>query len=180
MDWQFCKWLFRGLRSGPGYRQFISAWLIVQVAVSVGLAAAVEAPIHDAAQAVLLPLIGIFVGLSLAWVGNSQALLQASEIEKLAEYHPDGILTYVYTFQLAILVLLTTVVSWGLAALGVFGAPFMSHAVVQFGIETGLYLLTTLAVRECWDVVKSSQLLVLSRYVIRKYDKQDSDGRTPR
>ena len=179
MTWQFWKWLFFGLRDRPGFRQFISGWLIVQVSVSVGLAIAVEESINDAAQTVLLPLIAVFVGLSLAWVGNAQALLQESEIEKLAEYHPDGIWTYVYTFQLAILVMLTTVVFWGLAALGVLCAPFLCHDGVQFGIEIWLYLLTTLTVRECWHVVKASQLLILSRYVIRKTDESNSASRAP-
>ena len=179
MIWQFWRWLFRGLNHRPGYRQFISGWLVVQVAVSVGLALAVEVSIHDAARAVLLPLIAIFVGLSLAWVGNAQALLQEAEIEKLAKYHPDGIWTYVYTFQLAILVMLTTVVFWGLAALGVLSAPFLCHDGVQFSIETWLYLLTTLTVRECWHVVMASQLLILSRYIIRKTNESSSDSREP-
>ena len=167
VKWQFGKWLFRGLKDRPGYRQFIDAWLLLQIAASVGLAALVKESVNSAAQIVMLPMIAIFVGLSLAWVGNAQALLKESEIEKLANFHPDGLQTYVYTFQLAMLVVMATVVAWSLAALGVFCYPLLQHDLVQFLIEAGLYLLTCLTMRESWHVVKGSQLLILARAAIR-------------
>ena len=113
----------------------------------------------------------IAIGLSLAWVGNIQALLQEKEIEKLAKHHPDGLQTYVYTFQLSILVILVTAVAWALAALGVYGARLLRHDCVQFVIEAVLYFLASLALRECWEVVKGSQLLILTRAAIRSLDK---------
>lgn len=96
MKWQFWRWLFLGLQDRPGYRQLVNWWLVVHIAVGIAVAQLVGVSVHEAAQTFLLPLAGIFIGLSFAWVGNAQALLQESEIEKIAEYHPDGIRTYVY------------------------------------------------------------------------------------
>lgn len=169
MKWQFWRWLFIGLSSRPGYTQFTNAWLVVHIAVGVGLARVITVPVFEAAQIVLLPLAGILIGLSFAWAGNAQALLQKSEIERVAEYHPDGLLTYVFTFQLAILIILITLSAWGLAGLKFFHAPVLQHASIQFGIEATLYFLASLTLRECWHVVVGSQLLILSRHEARKH-----------
>lgn len=167
MKWQFWPWLVRGLSDRPGYRLLLNRWLIIHVVLGSGMAAIVNMSIHEAAQTLLLPLAGMFIGLSFAWVGNAQALLQECEIEKLAKHHPDGIQTYVYTFQLAILVILTTLVAWGLAGLRVFSSPFFCDKWIQLGIEATLYFLASLTLRECWHVVMGSQLLILSRHKVR-------------
>ena len=168
MKWEFWKWLFCGLNDRPGFLQLIDRWFPFHVVIGLVLAKFVDMSLHEAAQTFLLPLAGIFIGLSFAWVGNALALLQASEIEKIANYHPDGIRTYVYTFQLAILVILLTLVAWGLAGLKVFTLPVFSNSCIQYGIEAGLYVMASLTLRECWHVVIGSQLLILSRHQIRK------------
>lgn len=168
MKWQFWKWLLCGLNDRPGFLQLIDWWLPLHVVIGLVLAKVVDVSLHDAAQTFLLPLAGIFIGLSFAWVGNAQALLQESEIEKIADYHPDGIRTYVYTFQLAILVILLTLVAWGLAGLKVFSLPIFSSACAKYCVEAGLYFMASLTLRECWHVVIGSQLLILSRHQARK------------
>lgn len=176
MKWQFWQWLFLGLRDRPGYRQLLNWWLVVHVVVAVIVAQLVGVPIHEAAQTFLLPLAGIFIGLSFAWVGNAQALLQESEIEKIAEYHPDGIQTYVYTFQLAILVILVTLVAWGFAGLKVFEASIFGNCYVQSLIEASLYFLASVTLRECWHIVIGSQLMILSRHTVRKTSDDKMSG----
>lgn len=167
MKWQFWRWLFLGLQDRPGYRQLVNWWLIVHIAIGTAVAQLVGVSVHEAAQTFLLPLAGIFIGLSFAWVGNAQALLQESEIEKIAEHHPDGIRTYVYTFQLAILVILVTLVAWGFAGLKVFDAAIFCNKYVQASIEASLYFLASVTLRECWHVVIGSQLMILSRHEVR-------------
>ena len=171
MKWRFWRWLVLGLNDRPGYRQLCNWWLIIHVILGISLAAIVGTSVHEAAQTLLLPLAGIFIGLSFAWAGNAQALLQESEIEKLANHHPDGIETYVYTFQLAILVILSTLVAWGLAGLKVFSSPLFCTQWIQLVIEATLYSLASLTLRECWHVVMGSQLLILSRLKVRDTDE---------
>lgn len=168
MKWNFWRWLFLGLNAKPGYRKIIDFWFIFQLAISILLAHLVDVSLKEAASTLILPLSGIFVGLSFAWAGNAQALLQETEIERLADAHPDGLENYVYTFQLAILMILITLVCWGLAGLGLFEKSFFSSEILGFLIECFLYLLASLTLRECWHVVLGSQILILTRSKIRE------------
>lgn len=174
MRWNFWRWLFMGAGGAPGVRLlFWNPWTIVHFAIGLGLCKLVDLPVHEVAQLFLLPLAGIFIGLSFAWAGNAQALLMEREIELIAEFHPDGIQTYVYTFQLAILVILVTLIAWGLAALQIF--DFVQW--IADAVEVTLYFLASLTVRECWHVVLGSQLLILARRTIRSRRESNEDRR---
>lgn len=168
MKWRFWQWFFRGLNARPGYRQLIDWWSAAYVALGWIAAKVVNVPVHEAAETILLPLAGIFIGLSFAWIGSAQALLKDSEIEKLAEHHADGIESYVYTFQLGILTILVTLSLWAMAGLRVFDHIWLKSGSTQLAIETLLYLLAGLTLRECWDVVKASQIMIIVRNEIRK------------
>ena len=168
MKWEFWKWLFLGLKDKPGISNFLNWILLLHIGVGLFLATFIDVSLYEAAKTVLLPLAGIFIGLSFAWAGNAQAMLKESEIERFADFHRDGIRTYVYTFQLAILVILLTLIAWGLAGLKFFELPVFSNSCVKYGIEAMLYFLASLTMRECWHVVIGSQILILSRYHVRK------------
>lgn len=170
MEWEFWKWLFWGLKDKPGYHQLVNRWLAIHVLVGIVVASVVDMSLDKAAQTILLPLAGIFVGLSFAWIGNAQALLQENEIVALAKHHPDGVQTYVYTFQLAILIILITLILWGLAGLEVFDSCIFLDKLPKFIAEIALYFFSSLTLRECWHVVMGSQLLILSRIKIRNRD----------
>ncbi|HQH71617.1 MAG TPA: hypothetical protein PK360_06010, partial [bacterium] len=119
----------------------------------------------------LLPIAGIFIGLSFAWGGNALALLQPDEIEEMTDYHSGGFEYYVYTYQMAILAILATLVVWGLAGLDLFDLvwPTKSSMSLYFVIKFILYFLGSVALRECWQVVLSAQLLLLARKKIKKH-----------
>lgn len=172
MKWEFWKWLLRGLKDKPGYLQLIDRWLIVHILVGIVVALVVDISLDKAAQTILLPLAGVFVGLSFAWVGNAQAILQENEIIALAKHHPDGVQTYVYTFQLAILIILITLILWGLAGLGIFNSCVFLGKSPKIIAEIILYFFSSLTLRECWHVVMGSQLLILSRIKIRNEDSR--------
>lgn len=168
MKWKFWKWFFVGLNDQSGLRQlFINLCCIFHIIIGFTLAYLVDVPTQKAAQTILLPLAGILIGLSFAWSGNAQALIQKKEIELLASYHPDRIETYINTFQLAILVILVTLVFWGLAGLEVFSPENIESLCALFFIEAFLYFLASLTLRECWQVVLFSQELILIRYNVR-------------
>lgn len=182
MRWHFWKWFFQGLNGKPGLLRLFDRWLVLHVGVGFGLAWLVEVPLHEAARTLILPLAGIFIGLSFAWAGNAQALLQTKKIEAIAGYHPDGIRHYVYTFQLAILILLVTLIAWGLAGLEVvsseslrrkFSLSYHTRHAASYLVEAFLYFLSSLTLRECWHVVLGSQSLILLRHDARKSPKDD-------
>ncbi len=119
------------------------------------------------------------VGLSFAWAGNAQALMQTPEIEKLSIYHPGGFVEYVYTYQTAILAILVTLAFWGLAGLRVFDcvwpSPFQPR--LYFAVRLFLFTLCSLTLRECWHVVMAAQLMLVLRKKIRSLTKHDGSAK---
>lgn len=173
-EWKFWRWFFRGLKTRSGIEKLLfNWWLFFHVFAGVGLALWIKTPPHEAAQAILLPLAGVLIGLTFSWSGNAQALIQKSEIGKLAEHHLDGLEVYVYTFQSAVLVILVTLVAWGLAGLEVFSSRYLEIRCALFFIEACLYFLASLTLRECWSVVLLSQALILARHGIRNLENQE-------
>ncbi len=158
--------MFKGLNGKPGIVKFWNGWLFLHIAIATALTIWISIPLAEAARTMMLPLAGIFIGLSFAWAGNAQALLQSDEIEKMAEQHEDGIENYIYTFQTAILVILISLIGWGLAGLEAF--DFAPHSNTAVYIAFALYLISSIALRECWHVVLGSQLMMLARYKIKK------------
>jgi len=138
--------------------------------VGAGAAALLPGALSEAAKSVLLPLAGIFVGMSFAWVGSAQAIIQTAEIERLADEQGGGVENYVFTFQSAILAILVTLCLWGLAGLGVFDRPcpwacpgWLHRATVGL-----LFFFASLTLRECWQVVMGAQMLLLAQRAISK------------
>ncbi len=159
--WRFWTWFFCGLQSRSGLARLCDRWILLHVFVGLTLAYLAQKPLADIATTFLLPLASILVGLSFAWAGNAQAILQTDELETLSRQLPDGIETYLYVFQTAILVILVTATLWGLAAIGIFGA-------FEYPAKVALFFLASLTLRECWHVVLGSQVMILARYSIRE------------
>ncbi|MDP9178655.1 MAG: hypothetical protein M3O61_13315 [Gemmatimonadota bacterium] len=175
MKWQFWRWLFKGLDGHrPGLCSIFDWWLLFHMAAAATLTYFVEIDIKDAASTTLLPLASIFIGLSFAWAGNAQALMQTDEIESLAKRLPGGLATYAYKFQFAILIILITLCGWGLAGIGVFSK--INNPCIQIAIEATLYFSASITIRECWHVILGSQAMLLMRHGIRgNSPKMDRD-----
>jgi len=167
---QYGRWLLRGTGGKPGYRRLLNFKYLGDLTIGALVFLLVPMPLQEAGGTVLLPLAGLLIGLSFAWGGNAQALLQTSEIENLSKHHPGGFEEYVYTFQTAILAILITLCAWGLAALGVIDRP----SIFEWGyrlypvVGTLLYSLMSLTLRACWGVVVGAQNLLIARKVIRQ------------
>lgn len=172
----YWQWFTRGRNGRPGWRKFFDRWLVLHAGVGVFLGVGLPVTAVEAARSVLLPLAGVFVGMSFAWVGNAQAILQSQEIERLAEEHPGKLEQYVYTYQSAILAILVTLVAWGIAALGAVDAPcpWLCPSWVYDMMKSFLYSLASLTLRECWHVVMGAQMLLLTQRFVRRLPKADS------
>ena len=166
MTHQFWRWLILGLESSPGYRKFKVRWLAAYALVGWGLASVIEMSPSQASRVILLPLTGLLVGVCFSWIGNALTLLRSREIERLASFHKDGLRAYVYSFQLTVLVILTTAVAWAAAGLGVFDLGCVSSSTAM-AIEIGLYSFAVLSLREAWHVVIASHTLLLNRSFIQ-------------
>ena len=166
----FWRWFFRGTGGKPGYRRLVNKWLFFHGVVGVILAAIVAVPLNTAANSVLLPLVGILIGLCFAWAGNAQALLQAEELQEMTSHHAGGFSEYVFTFQAAIFAILVTLVAWALAGFEIFDTrwPTAKQATAYLLTEATLFTLSSLALRECWHVVLGSQSMLLSQFQIKQ------------
>ena len=163
-------WLLKGSGGKPGYRRILNKWIIFHLLVGLIVSLLVKVDLSASANTVLLPLVGILVGLSFAWAGNAQAMMQGSEIEKLSQFHEGGFIEYVYIYQTAILTILTTLVFWGLAGLQIFDKqwPTVENPKLFFSVKTFLFTLSSLTIRECWHVVMGAQWMLLTQRQIRK------------
>ena len=176
--WQYWRWFFFGINGGkPGLRRIANTWMLVHLSAGLAAAMLVTINVRDAANTVLLPLAGIFVGLSFAWSGNAQALLQSHEIELLSEFSTGGLEEYVYTFQTAILTILATLVMWGAGGLGIYDRIPLA-LIPGVAIETALYTMASITLRECWHVVWAAQALLLARYQVAKLLRQQKSPLT--
>jgi hypothetical protein len=167
-------WFFRAGTTKAGWRRLFNKWCIAHLAVGTFLAWAVQSDLKTAASSVLLPLVGVLVGLSFAWAGNAQSLLQTAEIEELSEYHRGGLSEFAFTYQAAILAILACVALWGLAGLGVFERACLWQCSNwwYFGTAIVLYAFLSLTIRECWHVVLGAQALLLMRAYKKKIDRE--------
>jgi hypothetical protein len=142
------------------------------------MALVIPVSLEKAASTVLLPLAGIFVGLSFAWSANAQALLQSNEIRELAEKKVGGYIDYVYTFQLAILFIIITLILWGFAGLQFFDNfwPSVRENILYFICKIVLYSFSSATIRECWHVVLGTQLLLISKKEISEIKQKQTQN----
>lgn len=171
----FWRWLGRGLGGKAGWRKYADRWLLLHLGIGALAAWLLPVSLAEAAKSVLLPLAGIFVGMSFAWVGNAQAIIQTPELERLGEHHPNGVADYVYTFQSAILAILVTLVLWGLAGLEIFDQPCPWGCPGWLYEATAglLFAMASLTLRECWQVVMGAQWLLLTQRNVKQVPPSD-------
>jgi hypothetical protein len=192
---KFWTWFFRGIsveeypadqakesisEGKAGIRAYFDKWLIFHIVIGLFLMFIVPMRINEAARSILLPLAGIFIGLTFAWGGNAVTLMQSDEINILADYKPGGLREYVFKFQAAILVLLFTMVAWGFAGLDIFESLYCSSkfGVIYKAFKAFLFFLVSLSLRDCWHVVMGAQAMVLYKRKIKKAINERNEGRT--
>jgi hypothetical protein len=176
---KFIKWLFRGTGGPCGLSRIINPWLALHALGGTAIAYLVERDPETVANAAILPLASILVGLVFAWSGNAQALLQQPEIEAISGKYKGGIADWVFQYQLAIAILLFSLIVWGLTAMGVslsstLGLTEFAHSIAERAL---LYSLSIVALRECWSVISSaSSLLILRKFILDHAAKPKTDA----
>lgn len=170
IELSYWKWLAKGSGGKPGYRRLVNKWLLLHLAVGGFLAWCVKNDLTTAANSVLLPLVGILTGLSFAWAGNAQALMQVTQFEEMADFHEGGFIEYVFVYQTAIFTILVTLVAWAFAGFGIYDQtyPTPARCCGYFAIKAVLFCFSSLTLRECWHVVLGAQwMLIIQRQLKR-------------
>ncbi len=173
----YWRWFFKGSGGKRGFRRLVNVWILFHLAIGAFVSWLVVMPLETSANTVLLPLVGILIGLTFAWAGNAQALLQNKEITALSEHRDGGFSEYVFAYQTAILAILTTLVVWGLAGLGIFDVrwPTQVSSISYLVVKTVCFTLISLTLRECWQVVLVVQWLLIAQREIQK--RNESRGK---
>lgn len=174
----YWHWFFYGSGDKPGYRRLLNKWILVHLLVGIALSLLVRITLESSAYTVLFPLAGIFVALTFAWAGNTMVLMQSQEMKELANHHPGGFAEYVFIYQTAILVILVTLVLWGLAGLKIYDMvwPGSKAKILYSVIKALLFSLSSLTVRECWHVVMGAQWMLIIQREIKNHTAKSETG----
>lgn len=160
-----------------GYYRLFNGYLLIHAIVGLVAWAIVRqhTTLHAAAGAILLPLLAAFVGVSFAWSGSSHALLQSPEIKRVANNAEDSLADYPYNYQAMTLAVFVAALLWAAAGLGAFSSPPLSKALYCF-VGCAICSITSLALRECWQMVHGTQLFLVCQMYIA--DAGDADNTT--
>lgn len=176
----FWRWFFKGTGARPGYQRLINRAVVFHVLLGLLISFLIKGTLAEIARTTILPLSGVLVGLTFAWAGNAQSVLQTQEIRHLSEYNEGGFYEYIYVYQAAILSVLVSLISWGLLGLNLVDNYFAVADIpnIYFLMKAGFFALTSLAIRECWQAVSSAHALIRIRHEIRKAmdKKQEGNG----
>jgi hypothetical protein len=128
-------------------------------------ASLIHRELADVAQATLLPLMAIFVGLTFSWAGNAHSLLQSNEVIALSRTRMGGIAEYIFAFQLSILVILLAVLGWIIPSLKLRFILDGTFQVADFNFLAAvlLYAMLSLSFRTSWQAVLGANMLLLIR-----------------
>lgn len=164
----FWEWFFKGSNtaSKPGYRRLFCKWSIMDIAIAFLLNYVIYKPFSEMANNVLFPLSGVFIGVSASWVGGAHSVLDSDEIRHLGEFHKGGYAEYPYMMQIAVLTLLTTLVLWGVAGIGLIDLINIPSLHLLFGVS--LYASVSCSVRTCWKIINYSHNLLIAKYKVKK------------
>jgi len=167
-EWySFWRWLFFGYGSKPGYARLLTFWMLMDILIGVIGAFFATKPLSEIAIGVLVPLAGVFVGLSATVSSGTQAIISSREINILARFKDGGIADYMYPFQLSILFIFISMSFWGISALGVFDST-LSISCVKFNAFSIIgFSLTSSCIRLAWRCVSGGADLVFAVFEVR-------------
>jgi len=156
----YWNWLFKGTKNyPPGIRSYLDWWLIVHVLVGI-IGASIFEIKPETAITLSIPFFSALIAITVAVTSNISSLLASKEIIDLSEHHPGKIETYGFLFLNVILVLFITIILWLFSA-----TPIFSKWYIRFF----LFLFSSIAVRDCWNIISYTIMLAIARAKIIKY-----------
>ena len=182
----FTSWILKGHEgSKPGYKRVLNPWLILHVCIGLLLSCLIETPIQKVSQTILLPMMGVLIGLTFAWAGNAQGFIQSQEIITLSKNKPGGYIDYIFTYQLSILIVLICSGLWGLAAIDFKEIGIGDQSVhlkylpetAKLIIKSVLYFILSLAIHESWSVIKGVHYFLIVRNKVYEVSERQKENK---
>lgn len=155
----------------PGIRLLFDRWIIFHACVAAFLVNSLNANPFDFAARALFPAASILVGMAVAWTSRASAIMHDEKFRKriIAEDNPAE--NYFYSYQLSLLIMITTVSYISLMAAGGLRYNFISYDISTKASGFWLYFLLSLSIRECWSIVNFSSLLSILSDRVSKSDE---------
>ncbi|MBS1725135.1 MAG: hypothetical protein JST51_00325 [Armatimonadetes bacterium] len=169
----FSNWFLHGAGGEPGYKRISLPWLLISIILGFGWQSIYKHPMSVIAQQVILPVGGIFVGLSFAWSGAVQSLVATRELRLAASKTPEGLNIFVGYFQFVCLLMfmlfgLLAVVASDSIHLSRFGAP------VQNAGRTIVFAFFIYSLVESWHVVDAARrLMIIHSFLVGKVPPEE-------
>ena len=167
-SFRFWKWVCTGIQdengvSKSGFSLFFDWWMIAHLTISSVCPTIFFNNFEQISTSLVIPLSSVLFGISIAWASTSFSFILSDELIKAARYEPGGIVTFIYSYQLAWLINLITLSVWLLGALVIRDIiPILSkNGYATFLFQFVLYFLLSVSIRECWHVVKQTSHLML-------------------
>lgn len=179
----FGAWLIKGYEGSlPGYKRIVNWWLIFHIVLGIVAAVIIESPIKEVSKAILLPLMGVLIGLTFAWAGNAQGYIQSKEIIEISKHKKGGYIDYIFTYQLSILIVLLCTGLWLLPAIDIrelhlFTRPVHLKYLPVAGkicIKAFLYSMISISFHESWSVIKGVHYFLIGRNMLfEAYERKE-------
>lgn len=173
----FWRWLlFRDSEGDRGIGNILNRWLLFHVVIGLALGWLARPDSGEIAKTIALPGAAILVGLSFAWAGRSANLLQERGFSAFLIENGPPAEGYVYSFQLAILSVIAFVLISLVLMLGGLDISLGSGPRDQFANKSLLFIVGSVALRECWGVILFVNKLTIQYYYYREIeDARDQD-----
>lgn len=160
----YWKWLFFGINGKKsGIKSYCNLWIFLHLFISTILTINITIKQSDAIS-IAIPFIGILIALTVSWCGNVTSLLNTKEITLLSTRYTGGIEGYAYFIQSAILVLFITVLLWTIYGLNILSCKIFLFIII---------FMSSIAIRDCWNVILLGQMLTIARARIIINKKND-------
>lgn len=161
----FWKWLIFGTGGGPaGFWNVLDRFFLAHIAIASALTTYLGADGFTFAKTALFPAASILVGMSLAWTTRASTILQNKELQDRLFTQGRSAEDYVYSYQLAILTIIVMVAYTAIMAGGGINIEVLGDYWDQKLSTFWMFLVMSLALRECWGAVNFTNMLSLLDY----------------
>lgn len=161
----FWDWLFFGIGGNPaGLRNVINKFIFVHITVALLCILFINSDPFTFSSKALFPAAAILISMSVAWTARAATIFQDKSFrdDLFSDQRPSE--DYVYGYQLSLLIIIVMVVYVAVMAGGGVNIIIFSSKMDQAISGFFMYLLLSMALRECWGVVNFSNLLSLLQY----------------
>jgi len=147
-----------GVRS-RGISPLFDRWLILHATISLLLVSFLSIDPFSFAAKALFPAASILVGMAVAWTSRASTILHDAKFREaiISDENPPE--SYFYSYQLSLLIMISTVVYISIMAAGGFSFYIFCRSYSVYASGFFLYFFLSLSIRECWSIVNFSSLL---------------------